>query len=426
MFLPDPGALIFVLAAVAANRARTSPLWALLVGPPAGGKTEIVNSVAGIDGVFPAATLTEASLLSGTPKREQAHDARGGLLRTIGDVGIILCKDFGSVLSMPRDARSALLAALREVFDGAWTRHVGTDGGRTLTWAGKVGLIAACTPAIDLHHAVTASMGERFIYYRLPPTDTGAQARRALAQLGHETEMRAALAAAVASVIEAADITAITAPPDPETTDALVALADLAVRCRSSVERDGFRREIDFVPPPESPARLVQVLLLVWNAVIAIGGDQPTAWRIVTKCALDSMPAIRQSVLRTVIEQNAGLETAQVVKATHCPTTTVRRALEDLEAHGVLRREPRGNADTWFVEEWAGQRWKSIPGMSDSTPARAISEMSTTGRDSNFERADDGGASRRDLPDVSETAFPGSFASTAVEADYPRSAWSAD
>ena len=101
-----------------------------------------------------------------------------------------MCKDFGSVLSMNRDARAAVLAALREVYDGSWTRHVGTGGGRTLTWSGKVGLVAGATPTIDRHHAVMGAMGERFVLFRLPEVDASEQARRALAHAGREKEMR--------------------------------------------------------------------------------------------------------------------------------------------------------------------------------------------------------------------------------------------
>ena len=115
-----------------------------------------------------AATLTEPALLSGTPKKDTSRSAKGGLLREIGEFGILLAKDFTSILSMHRESRAAVLAALREVYDGSWTRHLGTDGGKTLTWSGKVAVLAGVTPTIDSHHAVMASMGERFVLYRLP------------------------------------------------------------------------------------------------------------------------------------------------------------------------------------------------------------------------------------------------------------------
>ena len=193
--LPDFSALLLLLATIEANRVEgDDPVWPPIIGPPGGGKTEMLNAAVGLPDIHPAATLTEAALLSGTSKKESAAGAKGGLLREIGDFGIVLCKDFGSVLSMHRDARSSLLAALREVYDGSWTRHVGTDGGRTLSWSGKIGLIVGCTPAIDSHHAVMGSMGERFVLFRLPSVDADKQARRALSHAGRERKMRTELA----------------------------------------------------------------------------------------------------------------------------------------------------------------------------------------------------------------------------------------
>ena len=34
------------------------------------------------------------------------------------------------------------VGVLREVYDGSWIRHIGSDGGRTLHWYGKVGLVS--------------------------------------------------------------------------------------------------------------------------------------------------------------------------------------------------------------------------------------------------------------------------------------------
>ena len=77
LHLPDTGALDAVLGTVAANLIDGDPVWLLLVGPPGGGKSEILNAVAGLEQAHPAATLTEAALLSGTPKREHDAAAKG-------------------------------------------------------------------------------------------------------------------------------------------------------------------------------------------------------------------------------------------------------------------------------------------------------------------------------------------------------------
>jgi hypothetical protein len=380
LHLPDPGAVLVTLAAIAANRAEGDPVWLLLVGPPGGGKTEVLGATVGLSDVYPASTITEAALLSGTPKKETASGAKGGLLRQIGPFGIIVYKDFGSVLSMNRDARASVLAALREVYDGSWTRHVGTDGGLTLAWAGKIGLIAGCTPAIDSHHAVMGSMGERFVLFRLPPVDGDAQVARALAHLGTERKMRTEMAASVASVLECVDPGDLAIPPTDELRSWLISISTLAVRCRSSVERDSHTREVELIPEPEAPARLALVLLRLYNGLRAIGVDEAQARRLAGKVALDSMPQIRRKVLDVVVVEKEPIQTAMAAERLEYPTVTVRRACEDLTAHGLLTRH-RGKGskgDTWSITDWALARWPTVPEMSvgESNGANSVPETS--------------------------------------------------
>jgi len=355
LFMPDPRPLLALLGTIAANRLDGDPVWLVLIGPPGGGKSEILQSAAGLPNVHPTGTLTEPALLSGTPKRDKEADAKGGLLRAIGDFGIILCKDFGSVLSMQRDSRAAVLAALREIYDGSWTRHVGTDGGRTLSWSGKVGLLAGCTPTIDRHHAVMGSMGERFVLFRLPEVDSGEQAGRALDHAGREKEMRAELAEAVAHLF--ARSLPDPRPLDNAERDRLVALATLAVRCRSAIERDGYTREIELIPEPEAPTRLIVVLERLLAGLDAIGADRKHAWAVIAKAATDSIPALRWAVIRQLATTETA-ETSRIAEALGYPTPTARRALEELTAHAVVSRFKQGDgkADTWTLSGWARDR----------------------------------------------------------------------
>jgi hypothetical protein len=137
LILPNRTPVYAMLGTVAANLLPGDPVWLGIIGPPSSAKTEILNSISTLPHVVQAATLTPAGLLSGTSKKQYDKTAKGGLLRQIGDFGIIALKDFGSILSMRPDAKAEVLAALREVYDGAWTRHLGIDGGRTLAWSGK-------------------------------------------------------------------------------------------------------------------------------------------------------------------------------------------------------------------------------------------------------------------------------------------------
>jgi hypothetical protein len=159
-----------MLAAYVANRKLGGdPVWLMLVGGSGVGKTERLIPLAVMPDVVLESSITgPAALLSGTGKKERAKDATGGLLRKLPEGGgMLLLKDFTSIIDMHRDARAEVLAALREIYDGRWDRSVGAEGGRTLTWVGHVGLVAGCTTAIDSGHGVMSAMGTRFMLIRL-------------------------------------------------------------------------------------------------------------------------------------------------------------------------------------------------------------------------------------------------------------------
>ncbi len=366
LHMPDPVPLLAVLATIAANRMEGDPLWLLLVGPPSSGKTETLEPLRGLPDVHAAATLTEAALLSGTPAKEKAKDARGGLLRVIGERGVLLCKDFGSVLSMNRDARAGVLAALREVYDGSWTRHVGTDGGRSLSWSGHVGFVGGCPPTLDTFHGVMASLGERFTLLRLEGGSGVERARKALAHAGHETAMRRELTAAVSAFFGSLILPETPGDLSDAERDYIVSLAMLASLCRSAVERDARTREVELVPGAESPARLAVTLRRLHDGLAAIGVEHALRWTIVRRVALDSMPAVRRKVLEAVLRLGEP-DTTAVAVAVAYPTTTARRTLEDLSAYGVLARVAggAGKADKWRIGPALRRELGAFPEMSE-------------------------------------------------------------
>jgi hypothetical protein len=360
MHMPDPGLLYAVCAGIAANRVEAfDPTWIIYVGPAGSGKTETLAATSRLPGVHVVGTLTEAALLSGTPRKDAATDASGGLLREIGESGTLILKDFGSILSMHRDARAAVLAALRELFDGSWTRLVGVDGGRRLHWEGRLGLLAGATSALDQHHGVMAQLGERFLLHRVDVADADAQARSSLAHHGRERVMRQELTEAVAGLFAGLDLTE---PPPPLTaadTDRLIALATLVARARSPVVRDAYRRELELVLDSEAPGRIVGALGRILTGLRLIGVPDGEAWRVTVKTGLDSMPAIRLRTLKLLLDRDVAT-TTDVATAFGLPNPTTHRTLEELAAHGVIRRESQGQgkADHWHMEPWARDRYR--------------------------------------------------------------------
>jgi hypothetical protein len=107
--------VLVVAATMAANLAAGRPLWLLVVAPASSGKAEIAGTVRDLPYVHVVSELTKSALLSGTGNRDRSSDATGGLMRQVGEFGVLLAKDFTSVLTQNKDARGEALSALREI-----------------------------------------------------------------------------------------------------------------------------------------------------------------------------------------------------------------------------------------------------------------------------------------------------------------------
>jgi len=376
LHLPEPGALFVALGTLVANRLPGDPVWLLLIAPPSSGKTELLRPLEGLQKVHFVSDLTEAGLLSGVAKSDHEEGATGGLLKTIGEFGVIVCKDFTSVLSMHRDKRAAVLAALREIYDGKWVRVLGSGGGRVFEWEGKVGLLGACTEQIEQHHGVMASMGERFALYRLPKVDPAKVAARALQRDKRLDAKRNELGEAVRTFLKD-NIDWENAPNLSDATRSkLIHLSEFVATARSTVDRDGKGREIEFIPQPEGPARVAGVLAQLHCGLQTIGLEEDVAWSLTRKVGLDCLPAVRWQIIDAVRAKPQGGTVGELAEATKLGETTTRRRLQDLGAHGVLEVRRAGGKELWWLSGWARDKLGLI-GLSETSGAQAgASEVS--------------------------------------------------
>ncbi|GAA6524376.1 hypothetical protein [Intrasporangium sp. DVR] len=329
----DLDALDAMLAAVAVERLDGDPVWLLILSGSGNAKTETVQSLDGIHAHIVSTISSTGALLSATAQRERSKDATGGLLRELGARGVLVIKDVTSILSMNRDMRAEVLGALREVYDGRWSRRVGTDGGRALEWSGRVVLVGAVTTAWDRAHDVIASMGDRFVLLRMDSRE-GRQAagRKAIGNTGHEVQMRAELADAVAGVL--AGVRTPGVDVTEEETGVLLAAADLVTLARTGVEYD-YRGDVIDAHAPEMPTRFAKQLAQIVRGGVAIGMDRGRAMRLAVRCARDSMPPLRLAILDDVAA-HPDSPTAEVRKRLSKPRATVDRQLQALHMLGVL------------------------------------------------------------------------------------------
>jgi hypothetical protein len=370
----DLDALNSVLATAAVERLDGDPLWLLVISGSGNAKTETVQALAGAGAVITSTISSAGGLLSATPTREKAKDATGGLLRTVEPSGLLVVKDVTSILSMNRDSRAEVLAALREVHDGYWSRNVGTDGGRTLNWKGRIGIVGAVTTAWDRAHDVIASMGDRFVMVRMDST-TGRQAagRRAIGNTGSETAMRAELSDAVAGVLSTVNGDGVKLT-DVET-DYLLAAADIVTLARTGVEYD-YRGDVIDAHAPEMPTRFAKQLGQVVRGAVAVGMDRTEALRLAVRCARDSMPPLRLAIVDDVAA-NPETATRDVRRRLSKPRNTIDRQLQALHILGVLvcdEQKVDGRGVVWrysvaeHIDETALNP-ENVPDLSVHTPS---------------------------------------------------------
>jgi hypothetical protein len=347
----DLDATDVVMAASAVEKFNdgSDPLWPLVVGGPGGGKTETVMPLRGCGGLVVSTISSDAALLSGTPQKERKKNATGGLLRQLGDRGVLIVKDMTSILSLHPNMRAQIMAALREIYDGHWYRDIGADGGRRLEWSGRIAIVGAVTTAWDRAHAAVAQMGDRFVLLRMDSTqhrlDSG---RKAIANTGGETGMREELATLAAGVIDAVNAGD---PPELDETESerILAAADLVSLSRTAVDYD-YRGDVIDAHAPEAPTRLGKQLAQVMRGTIAIGLTRESALRLAIRCARDSMPPLRLEIIDD-LAANPYSTTTDVRKRVGRPRNTVDRQLQALHMLRVVEvdEEPRaeGGASWW-------------------------------------------------------------------------------
>ena len=348
--LLDHEEIIDVISATyVANRMTADPLWMLLIAPPSSAKTETLRAFDGHPGAFLISNLTPATLVSGIIPKKGRPDP--SLLPLLSDKLVIL-KDFTTVLSMRSENQAEILAQLREIYDGSYTKIFGN--GKELTWNGRIGVLGACTPAYDKHYAVIGAMGERFLLYRTGTKDAPLTGIRAQKMVGHEEEMRADIRKAFHRFIcqfdEPGDLRFET---DEILNRQIVSLACFCAYGRCPVERDYRSQCILYEPQPEGPARLTKQLSQLAMALAMVHGKpgiDEEVYSIVKKVGRDILPVQRRRIVEFMWRKGhwggtvSWTSTTDVADAAGMPAATARMLLEDLMSAGAIDRR-RGESD---------------------------------------------------------------------------------
>ena len=235
--------------------------------------------------------------------------------------------------------RGVVVSALREVHDGRGARHVGLSGGRTLTWAGRIVVVAACTTAWgEARKDMIEAMGDRFVLVRSDSmTGRVESARMAIGNTGEDV-MRAELAGVMGGLIAGVDM-AVRDLMDAER-DRLIKLANVVTWARSGVERD-YRGDAVNAHAPEMPTRFAKQLAQVVRGALSLGMSDETAMQLATRCARDSLEPLRRDLLLDVAAHPASSPDDIRLRVIRPLTTVKQRSLVALRVASADLRGAR-------------------------------------------------------------------------------------
>lgn len=364
--LEDPDVVDVIMATYVANNLSTDPLWMHIVGPPSHAKTELLRGFSGhqyqgCDTIYFLSNLTPSTLVSGMPVKKGRPEP--SLVFRL-DGKFVVLKDFTSILSMRSEHQQEIIAQLREMYDGQYSKDFGN--GISINWTGHFGLIGACTPVYDMHYGVVAQMGERFILYRIDGEDDLGIGKRAQEIVGQEDQMRDDIRTAIHSFIDRfQDLNDIEIKASgAEINDAIVHLACIVAKGRCPVQRERSGGEVLYKPAPEGPARLTKQLMQLGYGLSLVREtyiiDQHIL-KTLQKVSRDLMPAYRLSAIKflwgrgALVSEYKAFTTKEVADGTDMVSKTALRTLEDLMLVGIVTRTRDGQYDNspykWAITE---------------------------------------------------------------------------
>jgi hypothetical protein len=326
LIMKDKDVLDVVGGSVLATRLPGNPIYLALVSPPSSGKSVVIESLTGLKNVKPMAKLTPQTFISGFKKKS---GKTGGLLEELGgkEPWILTFKDFTTVLKRHPTERDAIMADLREIYDGSYVGRYGT--GEETKWKGKIGLIVGCTGYWDQVVGQLSTLGERFILYRMPSTDPEVTAEKSMREEDRTIEMEQALLGVMRTLDT---IPTIKAPSiNYDVRMHLSSLCKFTAHLRTAVPRNLYTREVVGMPELEGTGRIARQFSQLLRGITLLRGlDEPhdSEVRIIERVAIGSLPPTR---LRILEDLPFGGETVRGMESrTNIPKTVLGRTLQDM------------------------------------------------------------------------------------------------
>lgn len=320
------------------------PVWLFTIGGPSSGKSStVIDPLSYLPNTQLVASLNEKSLISGFGKKDN-----GLLFQLKNNSGVLLFSDFSTFISLPDHVRNQVQAQLREVYYGRLQRDLANKN-KTISWKGRVTIIAATTNVIERTWKLNHDMGERFLNTRMVESigDSSALLMKGLAQSGHREIIKKEISEAIKTYVgdsfnHSNDLTV-----SSSFLRGLNLLALNIIHLRRLVNRDSHGNTLD-LGEVESPMRVYGNFFALTRAILVLNkrrvADSFEA-SVLRHVAKSSIKTSRVKILEYFYVINSDLSDYlpinSIVTATGIPYATVKRTCEDLTELGYLAREKK-------------------------------------------------------------------------------------
>lgn len=356
----DRGVVRMVAASVIANQLvgrNKKPVWVVFVAPPGGGKSDVTGTLSGIEvtdekgNLVPMcqeiSDLTTTSLASGM----RSLDGETSLLHKMPrEGGILLFKDFTTLLSKRTDDLAALMSYLREIYDGKFEKKFGN--GKVVKWEGKIGVVASCTTIIYHKLGELSVMGDRMMMYQVEQPDRLEVQTKIWENEDAGIDGSDEMADAMKSYVE--NVVTFVRGKKDEINDMKIdrsireefgLVANFTTIARSGVVWNYKKDTISYVPDPEMPTRILRQLISIASALMVMNMAETGTpaltendKKIIYKLAFDSIPNMRRNVIKTVGIYAYGATGEGVADKIGMQFEAVKIWLEELVAVGIIER----------------------------------------------------------------------------------------
>jgi len=361
LYIEDQGIINVILASIVANSLKLGdPVWLTLIGPSSGGKSQIIRPISQANPslIYRLDDLTPNTFISGSLGIEKSFLGR------MGNHGIISMDDLTVLFSKNAEVRGEILSQFRMIYDGRFSKSSGNRA-EDMLWPidksrGYVGIISGSTPSIYRFLAEVADMGERFINYRMKPTDMHKMADF----INEHTISSESLDKSLAELYKEFITTLLMepevrqyAPLSPEVKDIITHIAEYATLLRTPVHIDERSGLVDDFPETEGPGRIMKQLTYLAQGmqIINRGPLTPELIHTLEWTAWSLANDKRRAYLKAIVHLNRQSQkiTARNISAiTGLHKDIVKKGLDHFQALRVISlKEDDAGEYEWFLEK---------------------------------------------------------------------------